>query len=231
MLAILGDKVAPSIKTWQSLLGKEKKQPYFQAILEYIKKERAAGKIIYPKQSDIFNAFKLTPFEQARVVLLGQDPYHGPHQAHGLAFSVPSGITPPPSLQNIFKELKNDLDLPIPAHGCLEHWAKQGVLLLNTFLTVQAGAPGSHASIGWEQFTDTVIKMLSDEKEGLIFLLWGAHAERKGRIVDASKHTLLIAPHPSPLSAHRGFFGCRAFSKINRILKTKGKKEINWQLP
>ena len=231
MLAILGDKVAPSIKTWQSLLGKEKKQPYFQAILEYIKKERAAGKIIYPKQSDIFNAFKLTPFEQARVVLLGQDPYHGPHQAHGLAFSVPSGITPPPSLQNIFKELKSDLDLPIPAHGCLEHWAKQGVLLLNTFLTVQAGAPGSHASIGWEQFTDTVIKMLSDEKEGLIFLLWGAHAERKGRIVDASKHTLLIAPHPSPLSAHRGFFGCRAFSKINRILKTKGKKEINWQLP
>lgn len=231
MLAHPENSVLPSVKTWQSLLGSEKKQPYFQAILDYIKKERAAGKIIYPQQSDIFNAFKLTSFESAKVVILGQDPYHGAHQAHGLAFSVPRGVSPPPSLQNIFKELKSDLALPIPRQGCLESWAKQGVLLLNTFLTVQAGMPGSHASIGWEQFTDTVIKILSREKEGLVFLLWGAHAERKGKIVDSNKHTLLTAPHPSPLSAHRGFFGCRAFSKTNALLKTQGKKEIDWQLP
>jgi uracil-DNA glycosylase len=227
----LENNTVPSVKTWQSLLANEKQQPYFQAALDYVKNERKAGKTIYPKQTDIFNAFKLSPFEKVKVVLLGQDPYHGPGQAHGLAFSVQTGVAPPPSLKNIFKELQSDLGFTIPKHGCLEPWAEQGVLLLNTFLTVEVGKPQSHAKIGWEEFTDKVIKILSDEKEGLVFLLWGAHAQRKGELINSSKHSLLACAHPSPFSANRGFFGYKPFSKTNAILKANGQSEIDWQLP
>ena len=228
---MIENSMMPSVKTWQSLLESEKEQAYFQAILTYVKNQRLAGKIIYPKQADVFNAFKLSPFEKVKVVLLGQDPYHGPHQAHGLAFSVQRGVKPPPSLQNIFKELHDDLGLPIPTHGCLEHWAEQGVLLLNTFLTVEAGKPQSHANIGWETFTDKVIRILSAEKNKLIFLLWGAHAQRKGEMINPGKHIILTCAHPSPFSAHRGFFGCKPFSKTNAILKANGQEEIDWSLP
>lgn len=225
------NSVMPGVKTWQSLLADERQQPYFKAALEHVKTQRAAGKIIYPKQADIFNAFKLSAFEKVKVVLLGQDPYHGPNQAHGLAFSVQRGVALPPSLQNIFKELRDDLGVPIPKHGCLEHWAVQGVLLLNTYLTVEAGKPQSHATIGWEQFTDKVIKILNDEKRGLVFLLWGSHAGRKGEMINPGKHFILTYAHPSPFSANRGFFGCKPFSKTNAILKANGQSEIDWQLP
>ena len=217
-------------KTWQTVLANEKQQTYFQHILDFLKTEQAAGKKIYPKSADIFNAFKYTPFESVKVVLIGQDPYHGANQAHGLCFSVQPGIAPPPSLQNMFLELHNDLGTPIPSHGSLEKWAKQGVLLLNTVLTVESGKPQSHANIGWETFTDQVIQILNEEKEGLVFLLWGSPAQRKGKIIDASKHYVLKAPHPSPLSAHRGFLGCEHFSKTNQLLKQQGKGEIDWSL-
>lgn len=216
--------------TWQDVLGEEKEQAYFQAALNHVKNERHAGKTIYPTQENIFNALKLTPFDQVKVVILGQDPYHGPKQAHGLSFSVQHGIEPPPSLKNIFQELKSDLGLPIPTHGNLEKWAQQGVLLLNTSLTVEAGKPQSHGNIGWEKFTDKVIKALNDHKEGVVFLLWGSHAQRKGEIIDPKKHKILTAPHPSPLSAHRGFLGCRHFSKTNQLLREMGKTEIDWSL-
>lgn len=221
---------ADGCKTWETVLHGEKQQPYFQAALNFVKQERAKGKIIYPAQADIFNAFKYTPFEQVKVVIIGQDPYHGPNQAHGLCFSVKPGVAAPPSLQNIFKELHSDLNIPIPNHGCLEAWAKQGVLLLNTSLTVEAGKPQSHANIGWEQFTDKVIKILNEESKGLIFILWGSPAQRKGQIIDPTRHHILKAPHPSPLSASRGFFGCKHFSKTNELLQKMGKTEINWRL-
>ncbi len=217
-------------KTWQNLLADEKQQPYFLQILDFLKKAAATGKKIYPKNSDIFNAFRYTPFAEVNVVILGQDPYHGPNQAHGLCFSVPLGITPPPSLQNIFKELHNDLGVPIPKQGCLEKWAKQGVLLLNTILTVEAGLPHSHAKIGWELFTNKVIEILNAEKAGLIFIFWGSPAQRKGELIDPTKHYILKAAHPSPLSAHRGFFGCKHFSRTNALLQQMGKKEIDWGL-
>lgn len=217
-------------KTWETVLKGEKEQSYFQAALNFIKAERAKGKIIYPPQNEIFNAFKFTPFDKVEVVILGQDPYHGPHQAHGLCFSVRPGVRKPPSLQNIFKEIHNEFGTAVPKDGCLEKWAKQGVMLLNTSLTVEAGKAGSHANIGWEKFTDKVIKILNDEKEGLIFLLWGAHAQRKGAIIDPKKHYILKAAHPSPLSAHNGFFGCNHFSKTNQLLKKMGRHEIDWSL-
>ncbi|MFT3742598.1 MAG: uracil-DNA glycosylase [Gammaproteobacteria bacterium] len=217
-------------KTWQTVLADEKHQPYFQNILQFLKEEQAKGKTIYPKSSDIFNAFRYTPFENVKVVILGQDPYHGYHQAHGLCFSVQPGTASPPSLQNIFKELHADLGIPIQRQGHLEKWAQQGVLLLNTVLTVEAGKPQSHANIGWEIFTDTVIRTLNTEKEGLIFLLWGSPAQKKAELVDASKHYILKAPHPSPFSAHRGFFGCQHFSKTNLLLKQQGLQEIDWDL-
>lgn len=214
--------------TWQSLLAGEKSQPYFRKILEFLDKERASGKTIYPPQKDIFNALKLTPFADVAVVVIGQDPYHGPHQAHGLAFSVQPGIPSPPSLQNIFLELKNDLNCPPPKSGCLENWAKQGVLLLNTVLTVEAGKPQSHANIGWQQFTDKVIECLNEHPQGMVFLLWGAPAQQKARLINPFKHRILTAPHPSPLSAHRGFLGCKHFSKTNELLTQMGRSPIVW---
>lgn len=214
--------------TWQSLLAGEKTQAYFHKILEFLDKERAAGKLIYPPQKDVFNALKLTAFADVQVVIIGQDPYHGPKQAHGLAFSVQPGLPPPPSLQNIFLELENDLNCPLPKSGCLEHWAKQGVLLLNTVLTVEAGKPQSHAKIGWQQFTDKVIECLNEHTQGIVFLLWGAPAQQKARIINPFKHRILTAPHPSPLSAHRGFLGCKHFSKTNELLKQMGRQPIIW---
>jgi len=224
------DSPTQTTATWQSLLAGEKEQTYFRQILAFLEKERTAGKTIYPPQKDIFNALKLTPFAEVRVVILGQDPYHGPRQAHGLAFSVQPGVPPPPSLQNIFLELKNDLGCTAPKDGFLEKWAKQGVLLLNTVLTVEAGKPQSHAGLGWEKFTDHVIQCLNDHPQGIVFLLWGAPAQQKSRLINPYKHRILTAPHPSPLSAHRGFLGCKHFSKTNELLKQMGRGEIDWQL-
>lgn len=198
--------------------------------MAHVERERAAGKIIYPKNSDIFNALTFTPFEEVNVVIIGQDPYHGRNQAHGLCFSVQPGVPAPPSLVNIFQELESDLGLKRPTHGCLEKWAKQGVLLLNAVLTVEAGQPQSHANLGWETFTDKIIYELNARKQGLVFLLWGSPAQKKCASIDPQRHTVLRAPHPSPLSAHRGFFGCKHFSQTNAILRSLGKKEIDWQL-
>jgi len=217
--------------SWQSALAGEKEKPYFKQILEYVKKERQAGKTIYPAQQDVFNALKSTPFDQVKVVIIGQDPYHGPNQAHGLCFSVQKGVKPPPSLVNVFQEMHDDLGVDIPKHGYLQHWADQGVLLLNTVLTVQAGNAHSHAKIGWETFTDTVIQTLVENREGLVLVLWGSHAQKKAQFINPTQHYLLKAPHPSPLSAHRGFFGCKHFSKANKILGQLGKEAIDWALP
>ncbi len=219
------------MNTWTEAIGEEKTQPYFQHILQYVHQERLAGKIIYPPQNEVFNAFALTEFKDVKVVILGQDPYHGPNQAHGLSFSVKPGIAPPPSLLNMYKELAQDVGFQIPSHGYLVEWAKQGVLLLNTVLTVEQSKAHSHANIGWETFTDKVIYQLNQHRENLVFLLWGSHAQKKGQFIDRPRHCVLTAPHPSPLSAHRGFLGCRHFSKTNAYLREKGIKEINWQLP
>ncbi|MBN7818301.1 uracil-DNA glycosylase [Bowmanella yangjiangensis] len=217
--------------SWQDVLGQEKQQDYFQQILSFVKAERDAGKTIYPPQTDVFNAFKYTPFDQVNVVILGQDPYHGPGQAHGLCFSVLPGIAPPPSLVNMYKELQQDIaGFERPEHGFLQSWAEQGVLLLNTVLTVQQGQAHSHAKIGWERFTDKVIEQLNLHREGLVFLLWGSHAQKKGAIIDRQRHHVLMAPHPSPLSAHRGFFGCGHFSKANQLLVQQGLSPVNWQV-
>ncbi len=215
---------------WKEVLQGERDQPYFQKMLQFVESERARGKTIYPSNADIFNALHLTPFEQVKVVIIGQDPYHGPNQAHGLCFSVREGVAFPPSLVNIFAELKQDLGIPVPRSGNLERWARQGVLLLNAVLTVEAGRPQSHRNLGWEQFTDRVIHELVTRTRGLVFLLWGADAKRKVKMIDRTIHTYLEAPHPSPLSAHRGFFGCRHFSKCNEALKRYGKKPIDWTL-
>ena len=216
---------------WQQLLGQEKQQPYFTQTLAQVEQARANGQVIYPPQADVFNAFKLTELENLKVVILGQDPYHGPNQAHGLAFSVRKGVRVPPSLQNMYKELALEYaDFQIPAHGCLEAWAKQGVLLLNTVLTVVATQPNSHRHLGWEHFTDQVISAISSQCQGVVFLLWGSHAQKKGRLVDRQRHHILEAPHPSPLSAYRGFFGCDHFKQANKLLVEQGKTPINWQL-
>lgn len=217
--------------SWTDALSQEKGKPYFQQVMAFVRSERAKGTVIYPPQQDIFNALKAAPLEDIKVVILGQDPYHGPNQAHGMCFSVRKGVKPPPSLMNIFKELHSDLGIPIPQHGCLQHWADQGVLLLNAVLTVQAGQAHSHANKGWETFTDTIIQRLSEHHQGLIFMLWGSHAQKKASLIDASKHALLKCPHPSPLSAHRGFLGCRHFSKANALLEKQGKRPIDWSLP
>lgn len=217
--------------SWQQLLGEEKRQPYFVDTLTQVEQARQAGQVIYPPQSDVFNAFKLTELDNLKVVLLGQDPYHGPNQAHGLAFSVRHGVRVPPSLQNMYKELALEYpEFVIPAHGCLEDWAKQGVLLLNTVLTVVATQANSHRHLGWEQFTDKVIAQISEHCQGIVFLLWGSHAQKKGRFIDRQRHYVLEAPHPSPLSAHRGFLGCGHFKQANELLVKQGKAPINWQL-
>lgn len=220
----------PQHLTWKEVLAGERDKEYFRKLMSFIEEQRAAGKVIYPKNSEIFNSMQLTPFEQVKVVIIGQDPYHGPGQAHGLCFSVQKGVTPPPSLINIFKELASDLSLPRPSHGNLEKWARQGVMLLNAVLSVEEGKPGSHANMGWETFTDRVIRELNDRKQGLVFLLWGAYAQKKGEIIDTSRHTVLKAPHPSPFSADRGFFGCKHFSQTNAILRKQGLPEVDWSL-
>ena len=219
------------MNTWADILGQEKQQPYFQQIMQFVESERAAGKSIYPTKQDVFRAFTLTKLDKVKVVILGQDPYHGPNQAHGLCFSVLPGIKTPPSLANMYKELATDISaFVIPQHGFLESWAEQGVMLLNTVLTVEQARAHSHAKIGWEQFTDAVIQQLSDHCDELVFLLWGSHAQKKGLVIDKQKHHVLNAPHPSPLSAYRGFFGCKHFSQTNNLLKQQNKSPINWQV-
>jgi uracil-DNA glycosylase len=217
-------------ESWKQQLQPEFNKDYFENIAAFIKTEKAQGKIIYPPGSLIFNAFEKTPFNRLKVLLLGQDPYHGKGQAMGLSFSVPKGVRPPPSLINIFKELQADIGLPIPATGDLTPWAEQGVMLLNAALTVRAGEPNSHAKIGWHQFTDAVIKKLSDEKEGIVFLLWGSFAHQKQELIDQTKHYVLKAAHPSPYSADKGFFGCRHFSKTNQYLINQKQDPIDWAL-
>lgn len=218
------------ITNWKEVLRGERESEYFKKLMTFIENERKAGKVIYPKNSDIFNALSFTPFPEVKVVIIGQDPYHGPRQAHGLCFSVLPGVPAPPSLLNIFKELQSDVGFAIPNHGCLEKWAKQGVMLLNTVLTVEAGRPQSHANLGWENFTDRVIRELNEKRENLVFLLWGSHAQKKGESINRFKHLVLQAPHPSPLSAHRGFLGCKHFSQTNEFLKKKGIATIDWSL-
>jgi len=216
--------------SWKEILKSEFTKPYFQQIILHLKTEKAQGKIIYPPGSLFFNAFNTTPFDKVKVVILGQDPYHGPGQAHGLCFSVPSGIAPPPSLVNIFKELHSDIGINIPNHGNLTYWAQQGVFLLNASLTVRAGEPMSHSKIGWAEFTDGVIKKIVQEKEHVVFILWGKFAQEKKLMIDETKHCILKSAHPSPLSAHAGFFGCRHFSKTNEYLVTNGIDPIDWKL-
>jgi uracil-DNA glycosylase len=216
--------------SWKEVLAEEFKKPYFKQIAQHLKTEKEQGKIIYPPGSQIFHAFEATPFDKVKVVIIGQDPYHGPKQAHGLSFSVQQGVATPPSLINIFKELHEDVGLPIPRHGHLENWAKQGVLLLNASLTVRAGEPMSHAKLGWEKFTNTVIEKVSDLKENIVFVLWGKFAQEKQSLIDDKKHHIIKSAHPSPLSANNGFFGSRPFSKINTFLVKKGIDPIDWAL-
>ena len=215
---------------WKKVLDAEFKKPYFLQIVHFLKTEKNLGRIVYPPGSQIFNAFGTSPFTRTKVVILGQDPYHGPGQAHGLSFSVPDGVRPPPSLQNIFKELQSDIGLQIPKSGNLSAWAGQGILLLNAYLTVEAKTPMSHAQIGWGEFTDTVIKKASDLKDHLVFLLWGKFAQEKQSLIDETKHLVLKAAHPSPFSADKGFFGCRHFSKTNEYLVKNGIDPIDWKL-
>lgn len=213
---------------WKNILKDEFEKPYFKSLIDYVKSEYKSQKC-YPKGSDIFNAFDYCPFDQTKVVILGQDPYHGAGQAHGLSFSVPNGIPMPPSLHNIYKELKEDLNVELPNHGNLESWAHQGVLLLNATLTVRAHEAGSHQNKGWEIFTDEVIKKLSSEKEGIVFLLWGGFAKKKTKLIDATKHHVLTSGHPSPLSANRGYwFGNKHFSKTNQLLEKQNRTPIQW---
>ena len=221
-------RLAPS---WAAKLGDYLQGPEMRALSDFLRAEKAAGKRIYPPGPQMFAAFEATPYEAVKVVILGQDPYHGPGQAHGLCFSVPPGVDVPPSLQNIFKEQQRDLGIARPDHGCLLPWARQGVLLLNAVLSVEAGKAGSHQGKGWEGFTDHVVETLAREREGLVFLLWGSYAQAKGRVIDSHRHCLLRAPHPSPLSAHRGFLGCGHFSAANRWLQGRRLAPIDWRLP
>lgn len=214
-------------ESWKKRLSEEFEKDYFKKLVTFVKEEYRT-KTIYPPGKQIFYAFDKTPFEQVKVVILGQDPYHGPNQAHGLCFSVNDGVPFPPSLKNIFKELQDDLGIPPPKSGNLTRWAEQGVLLLNATLTVQAGNAGSHQNKGWEEFTDAAIRKLADEKEHIVFILWGAYAQRKGAFIDREKHLVLSAAHPSPFSAHSGFFGSKPFSKTNNYLISKGIEPIRW---
>lgn len=220
-------RIGPS---WKEQLKNEFSKTYFQQVTTFVKMEVMAGKTIYPPGKFIFHAFDKTSFDNVKVVILGQDPYHGPGQAHGLSFSVPPGIKPPPSLVNIFKELHADIGMPIPSHGTLEKWAEQGVLLLNAVLTVRANEPASHSKSGWMEFTDAVIKTISEKKEHVVFMLWGRFAHEKQVLIDETKHLLLKAAHPSPFSADKGFFGCKHFSKANTYLAANGLEPIDWFL-
>ena len=217
--------------SWLSRLGDEFDKEYMAQLREFLKQEKRAGKRIYPPGSELFNAFEHTPLDKVKVVILGQDPYHGDGQAHGLCFSVRRGIAIPPSLQNIFKELHQELGIPIPGHGDLTAWADSGVLLLNSVLSVECARAASHQGKGWEQFTDRVIEVVNREREGVVFMLWGSYAQRKGGIIDATRHCVLKAPHPSPLSAHRGFFGCGHFRAANDYLQSRGETPVDWRLP
>lgn len=217
--------------SWLKVLGAEFEKPYMKSLKAFLQREKQAGHTVYPKGTDIFNAFKHTPFEDVKVVILGQDPYHGVGQAHGLSFSVQKGVVPPPSLKNIYKELADEFpDFKIPSHGELTSWAKQGVLLLNATLTVRAHTAGSHQNKGWEQFTDKVITELSEKRTGLVFILWGNYAKQKEVLIDQNKHFIIKSAHPSPFSAYNGFFGSKPFSKTNEILRKEGKDVINWQI-
>lgn len=220
-------KLHPS---WKEKLQTEFKKPYMLGLRKFLEEQKEKGRTIFPKGSQYFAAFDMTPFDQVKVVILGQDPYHGPGQAHGLSFSVQDGVPLPPSLQNIFKELNADLGIPISKSGHLEKWAKQGVLLLNAVLTVEQSKAASHQGKGWEEFTDSVIRHLNEEKENVVFLLWGSYAQKKGAFIDRKKHLVIETPHPSPLSAYRGFFGSKPFSKINLYLENHGQKPIDWSL-
>ena len=217
--------------SWKARIGEQLMRPRMRELSAFLRQRQAAGAHVYPPGPQIFAAFDATPFEQVKVVILGQDPYHGPGQAHGLCFSVLPGVPVPPSLVNIFKELNADLGIAPPDHGCLLPWARQGVLLLNAVLTVEEGRAGAHQGKGWEGFTDHAIETLAREREGLVFLLWGSYAQAKGKVIDTRRHRVLRAPHPSPLSAHRGFLGCRHFSQANDYLARNGQTRIDWRLP
>jgi len=217
--------------SWKARVGDYLQRPEMQQLATFLRERKGAGARIYPPGTQIFAALDATPFERVKVVILGQDPYHGAGQAHGLCFSVPHGTAVPPSLDNVFKELQRDLGIPRPGHGCLQHWAEQGVLLLNAVLSVEDGRAGAHANKGWEGFTDHVVEVLNREREHLVFMLWGSYAQAKGKVIDPSRHRVLKAPHPSPLSAHRGFIGCGHFSAANEYLARHGQAPIDWRLP
>jgi len=217
--------------SWLERLDDQFHQEYMQKLRDFLVTRKQHRAVIYPPGKQIFNALNSTPFEQVRVVILGQDPYHGPGQAHGLCFSVQPGIRVPPSLANIYREIQDDLGIPVPHHGYLQSWAEQGVLLLDAVLTVERGQAGSHQGKGWETFTDTVVRVLNDEGDGLVFMLWGAYALRKGAMINRKKHLVLTAPHPSPLSAHRGFLGCKHFSSANEYLEQRQKLPVDWSVP
>jgi uracil-DNA glycosylase len=220
----------PLETSWKTLLKEEFTQPYMQELLSFLDKEKQSGKHLYPPRENVFEAMNLTPFDHVKVVILGQDPYHGPGQAHGLCFSVQRGVKIPPSLVNIFKELKDDLGITPPVHGCLESWARQGVLLLNNVLTVEDGKAASHHRKGWERFTDKIIALLNEKKEHLVFILWGSPAQQKAAAVNGEKHLILKSPHPSPLSVYRGFSGSKPFSQANHYLSNNGISEIDWRI-
>ena len=218
-------------ESWKEALAGEFASPYMAQLKDFLKAEREVGKWIFPKGSEYFRALDLTPLDKVKVVILGQDPYHGDGQAHGLCFSVQPGVRPPPSLVNIYKEMESDLGIVPPRHGFLESWAKQGVLLLNSVLTVERGQAASHQGQGWEKFTDAVIRQVNELPHPVVFILWGSYAQKKAAFVDAKRHLVIKSPHPSPLSAHNGFFGSKPFSKANAFLRDHGMKEIDWQLP
>jgi uracil-DNA glycosylase len=215
---------------WLEAIGGEFEKDYMRRLKRFLVERKQAGATIYPPGSQIFNALNSTPLSKVKAVILGQDPYHGPGQAHGLCFSVQKGVRPPPSLVNIFKEIESDLGYRPPAHGCLQAWADRGVLLLNAVLTVEKGNAGSHQGKGWEQFTDAAVRAVNEQRDNVVFLLWGSHAQKKGAGIDRQRHLVLKAPHPSPLSAHRGFLGCRHFSKANEWLQSRGVEPIDWSL-
>jgi uracil-DNA glycosylase len=218
-------------QSWLEQLEDQFKQPYMQKLRKFLLVRKQHRAVIYPPGEQIFNALNTTPIDQVKVVILGQDPYHGPGQAHGLCFSVLPGVRKPPSLANIYREIQSDLGLPMPTHGNLQSWAEQGVLLLNAVLTVERGQAGSHQGKGWETFTDAVVQSLTDKREGLVFMLWGSYAQKKGVVIDRRKHLVLKAPHPSPLSAHRGFLGCKHFSQANDYLLQHHETQIDWSVP